>query len=193
VSAANLKNRKLLHSGRVFDFELHDVSLPNGVDVRLEVIVHPGAAAILPLTDDGEILLLRQYRHAAGGEIWEIPAGTLEAGEDLLGCARRELLEEAGVTADEYVDLGDCLPLAAYSTERIHLFLAQGLHAAQQKLEEYELISDVVAMPVDRVGEMILSGAIEDAKTITAFSRGQLGGWLPTVPAVSRRPSPARD
>jgi ADP-ribose pyrophosphatase len=104
VSAANLKNRKLLHSGRVFDFELHDVSLPNGVDVRLEVIVHPGAAAILPLTDDGEILLLRQYRHAAGGEIWEIPAGTLEAGEDLLGCARRELLEEAGVTADEYIE-----------------------------------------------------------------------------------------
>ena len=179
MGVAKLKNRKRLHQGRVFDFELRDVQLPNGVDCRLEVIVHPGAAAILPLTAEGEIILLRQYRHAAGGEIWEIPAGTREPDEELIACARRELTEEAGVVADEYVDLGDCLPLAAYSTERIHLFLARGLRQVAQQLEQDEVITEVAALPVARVGEMILSGEIADAKTIIAFARGQLGGWLP--------------
>jgi ADP-ribose pyrophosphatase len=179
MSAAKLKSRKRIHAGRVFDFELREVELPNGVDCRLEVIVHPGAAAILPVTDAGEILLLRQYRHAAGGEIWEIPAGTREKGEEPIACARRELAEEAGVVANDYVDLGDCLPLAAYSTERIHLFLARGLHEVEQQLEQDEVITEVTALPVARVGEMILAGEIADAKTIIAFARGQLGGWLP--------------
>jgi ADP-ribose pyrophosphatase len=191
LSDAELKARKRIHSGRVFDFEVHDVLLPTGVAVSLEVILHPGAAAILPLTEDGEILLLRQYRYAAGGEIWEIPAGTREPGEELLHCARRELLEEAGVAADAYVDLGDCLPLAAYSTERIRLFLARGLHPEQQNLEADEVITEVVALPVARVGAMILSGEIEDAKTITAFSRAQLGGWLPSAATGARSPTPS--
>lgn len=182
MSAAKLQNRTLVHTGRVFDFELHDVRLPNGVDVRLEIIIHPGAAAILPLTEDGKILLLRQHRHAAGGEIWEIPAGTREPAEELLDCARRELCEEAGVVADAYVDLGDCVPLAAYSTERIQLFLARGLHPTEQRLERDEVITEIAAMSVARVGEMILSGEIVDAKTIIAFARGQLGGWLPFLP-----------
>ena len=81
--------------------------------------------------------------------------------------------------ADEYVDLGDCLPLAAYSTERIHLFLARGLHEVEQQLEQDEVITEVTAVSVARVGEMILTGEIADAKTIIAFARGQLGGWLP--------------
>ena len=185
MSSARILKRTPIHSGRVFAFERQQVLLPNGAETNLEIILHPGAAAILPLTGDGEILLLRQYRHAAGGEIWEIPAGTRETDEEPLVCAQRELREEAGVRAAEFLDLGVCLPLAAYSNERIHLFLARGLSAATQSLDVDEVISAIVALPVAKVAAMILSGEILDAKTIIAFTRAQLAGELPAISGLS--------
>ncbi|HSO19836.1 MAG TPA: NUDIX hydrolase, partial [Desulfosarcina sp.] len=131
----------LIKKGRVFDFYVEQVTLPNGVDLEMEIVRHPGAAAVVPLTDDGAVLLLRQFRHAAGGYIWEIPAGTLEPGEDALSCAHRELAEETGYRARQLEKLTEITPLPAYSDERIHLYLATGLEKAHQDLDADELLS----------------------------------------------------
>ena len=166
-----------IRQGRVFDFYVENITLPNGVSLDMEIIRHPGAAAIVPVADDETVLLLKQYRHAVGGFIWEIPAGTLEPGEDARRCAERELTEETGYGARHLEKLAEITPLPAYSDERIHLFLATGLTPAVQKLDADELLS------VHRVGlhqaiEMIADGEIQDAKTIAGLQRAvdRLGG-----------------
>jgi len=158
----------LIKKGRVFDIFTESVTLPNGIALDMEIIRHPGAAAIVPLLDDHTVLLLKQYRHAAGGFIWEIPAGTLEPGEDALDCARRELVEETGYRAQHFEKLSEIMPLPAYSDERIYLFLATGLQVASQDLDADELLS---VHPVDlhRAVQMITNGDIQDAKTISGL------------------------
>ena len=158
----------LIKKGRVFDFYVEQVTLPNGVDLEMEIVRHPGAAAVVPLTDDGAVLLLRQFRHAAGGYIWEIPAGTLEPGEDALSCAHRELAEETGYRARQLEKLTEITPLPAYSDERIHLYLATGLEKAHQDLDADELLS-VHRVDLQRAVRMVADGDIQDAKTIAAL------------------------
>ena len=159
----------LIRKGRVFDFYSETVTLPNDVTLEMEIIRHPGAAAIVPVWDDGSILMLNQYRHAVGGYIWEIPAGTLDPDEDELACAARELTEETGYEGRRLEKLGVITPLPAYSDERIHLFMATGLAKAEQNLDDDELLS-VHRIPLGRAMQMITDGTIQDAKTIVALN-----------------------
>ncbi|BBO80062.1 ADP-ribose pyrophosphatase [Desulfosarcina ovata subsp. sediminis] len=168
MNKAIVNHTALIRKGRVFDFYAENVTLPNGVTMDMEVIRHPGAAAIVAVLDDGRILLLKQYRHAVGGFIWEIPAGTLDPGEDVDTCAARELTEETGYTAGQIEKLAEILPLPAYSDERIYLYLATGLSLAEQNLDEDELLFVHPVALSDALG-MVADGTIQDAKTITGL------------------------
>jgi ADP-ribose pyrophosphatase len=159
---------ELIYQGRVFKLFRDNVTLQNNRSVDLDVIRHPGAAAIVALTDHNEIYLLKQYRYAAGGFIWEIPAGTLDPGESPLECAQREIVEEAGVTADIWDKIGEITPVPGYSDERIHLFLAKNLKAACQHLDDDEIL-DVHKINFKEALSMVFSGAISDAKTIAGL------------------------
>lgn len=165
-----VNQRKTIRRGRVFNFTVENVTFSEGVTIDLEVIRHPGAAAVLALTEDLQVMMLSQYRHAVGEYIWEIPAGTFNGQEEPLACAQRELIEETGYQAQSWEPLGAVTPLAGYSDERIHLYLAQNLLPAKQKLDPDELL-EVHTIPLNQVNQMILDGKIEDAKTIAALYR----------------------
>jgi ADP-ribose pyrophosphatase len=154
-----------LYRGKIFDVALERVTLPNGAIKEREVVRHPGAAAMVPLLDDGEVVLIRQYRHAVGRFLWEIPAGTLERGESPMECARRELVEETGYEAANLEKLTEILPAPGYTDERIHIFLATGLMPAEQKLDDDEVL-DLQPTAFDTALGMITEGEIQDAKTI---------------------------
>jgi ADP-ribose pyrophosphatase len=157
-----------IHKGRVFRLMKERAVLPSGRVATYEVIRHPGSAAMLPVNAGGEILLLRQHRHAAGGEIWEIPAGTLNPGESPEDCARRELVEETGFSARKMELMSSITPVPGYSDEVIHLFFATGLTKAQQNLDPDEVIQ-VFPIPADKVFQMASEGEIRDAKTLCAL------------------------
>jgi ADP-ribose pyrophosphatase len=177
-------SRREIYRGRVLDIGVERVRLPSGVETDLEMIRHPGAAAIVPLTDAGEIVLLQQFRHAADGLLWEIPAGTLAPGERPLDCAHRELEEETGLRAAEMIELGFILPAPGYTDERIHLFLALGLEAAQQNLDADEVIAEVRAVPVAEVLRTIAAAELVDAKSVVAICRARARGLLPVAGAA---------
>jgi ADP-ribose pyrophosphatase len=163
------RNRtRTVHRGRVFDLAVDNVTLENGVTVDMEIIRHPGAAAIVALTDQGGVILIRQFRYAVGGDIWEIPAGTMNPGEAPLVCARRELEEEAGVSARKWTALGEITPLPGYSDEIIHLFLARQLAPGGQQLDADELL-EVREVALETALAMIASHQIRDAKTIVGL------------------------
>ena len=168
MNNAKYNHCTLVKKGRVFELYSENITLPNGITMDMEVIRHPGAAAIVPVTDDGCILLLNQYRHAVGGFIWEIPAGTLDPDEDEMTCARRELTEETGYIAHKLEKLGVITPLPAYSDERIHIYLATGLTRAAQNLDDDELLS-VHPFTMQAALAMIGEGKIQDAKTIASL------------------------
>jgi len=155
----------VLYRGRVFELVREAVTLPNGHHAALEIIRHPGAAAVVALTGEKEVLLLHQYRHAVGGFIWEIPAGTLEKEESPLACAQRELVEEAGFSAQSWQTLTVITPVPGYSTECVHLFLATDLETATQSLDKDEVI-EVHRVPWSDALEMARDGRIRDAKTL---------------------------
>ena len=157
-----------IYKGRIVDLRLEEVTLPNSVTVTMEMIRHPGAAAIVPLDDEGHVTLIHQFRHAAGGFIWEIPAGKLDDGEQPVACAARELQEEVGLVASELTHLGSILTAPGFCDERIHLFLARGLSAVPQRLEHDEVLT-VSRVPLTQAIEMIRGGQIEDAKTIAGL------------------------
>jgi len=157
-----------IYKGRIVDLRLEEVTLPNDVTVTMEMIRHPGAAAIVPLDDEGHVTLIHQFRHAAGGFIWEIPAGKLDAGEPPADCAARELQEEVGLIARELTHLGSILTAPGFCDERIHLFLARGLSKVPQRLEHDEVLT-VSRVPLAHAIEMIRGGQIEDAKTIAGL------------------------
>jgi len=168
MEKAVCNHTKTIKKGRVFDIATENITLPNGVTLDMEVIRHPGAAAIVPIMDDHSVLLLKQYRHAADGYIWEIPAGTLEPDEDADRCARRELTEETGYTARSIEKLTEITPLPAYSDERIHLYLATGLSRSVQRLDADELLF-VHRVDLRQACDMVARGEIQDAKTIAGL------------------------
>ena len=160
-----------MYSGRVIDVNVERVLLPNGETADLEVVHHPGGAAIVAIDDQQQVCLLRQFRHAAGGWIWELPAGRLEPGEPPAETARRELVEEAGRIAEKWLDLGVILSSPGVFTERIHLYLACGLTPCSTAQEQHEVIEihwvklhDAVAMAHD--------GRINDGKSVIGLLRG---------------------
>lgn len=161
-------DRHPVYRGRVFELVRETVALDNGVTTDLDVIRHPGAAVMLPMPDPETVILIRQYRHAVGGYIWEIPAGTLDPGETPLDGARRELAEEIGFSADRWEKLGEAVPVPGYADERLHLFLAEDLRPATQSLDEDELLH-VHTRPLREVLTMADGGEIQDAKTLCAL------------------------
>jgi len=166
-----------LYRGKIFDVVLEKVTLPNGTIKDRESVRHPGAAAMVPLLDDGKVFLVRQYRHAVGELLWEIPAGTLEPNENPIACARRELVEETGYEATRLDKLAEILPAPGYTDEHIHIFLATGLRLAKQALEDDEILQ-VQPTTFEKALEMVTLGEIQDAKTIvglllTSMKEGQ--------------------
>ena len=140
-----------VYRGRVVHLVTESFTLPNGRPVTLEMVRHPGAAAIVPVNDALEVLLIKQYRHAAGGFIYEVPAGTLHPGEAPEACAARELTEEAGVRAGRLERLGSIFTTPGFTDEVIHLFLARDLEPASQALDADEVLSvETVSMQPDR-------------------------------------------
>ena len=154
-----------IYKGRVVDLNVDTVTLPNGATVELEIIHHPGAVAIVPMQATGSVLLIRQYRHAAGGYIYEIPAGKLDPGEAPRDCAARELEEEIGVRASCLEPLLSFLTTPGFTDEVIHLFLATGLAPGTQHLDHDEVL-EIVEMPLPKAMDLIQDGTIRDAKTI---------------------------
>jgi ADP-ribose pyrophosphatase len=157
-----------IYRGRVVRLVAESLTLPNGKAVTLEMVRHPGAAAIVPVNDAREVLLIRQYRHAAGGFIYEVPAGTLQAGEAPEACAARELVEEAGVRAGRLEHLGSIFTTPGFTDEVIHLYLARDLAPASQALDADEVLT-VETMPWERAIQMCVDGALRDAKSICAL------------------------
>jgi len=166
--AVEVKKITNVYEGKIFNMAVERIVLPNGMVKDREVVRHPGAAAMVPLFDDGKVALIKQYRHAVGEFLWEIPAGTLEPNESPLACARRELVEETGFEARDLVKVADILPAPGYTDECIHIFLATGLTPAEQNLDDDEVL-EVRPTPFDRAIEMIKEGKIQDAKTITGL------------------------
>jgi ADP-ribose pyrophosphatase len=163
-TAAVRSSKRLVH-GRVFDVEQVELLLPGARLVQREVVRHPGAVAIVPVLPGGGVLLVRQYRFAVDRHLYEIPAGTLEPGESVLECARRELGEEAGVSARRLRCIARFFPTPGFCDEEIHLFTATGLTEAASALDEDERIRPVRLSAAD-VRRHLRAGRIRDAKTL---------------------------
>jgi len=148
---------------------LKPVTLPNGHKIIMEYIRHPGAVLAVPVFDDGRIVMIRQFRAAINKYIWELPAGTLEEGEPLVSCVKRELIEETGYCAAKVKKLGKIVPVPGYCTEIIHIFLATGLTRVAKAAMPDEVISEK-AFTLAQVKKMLAHGAIIDAKTICGLT-----------------------
>ena len=170
-------NRREIFTGRIFTVSLEEHRLPDGRQADFELVRHPGGAAVLPILADGRVVLLRQFRPAAGGIVWEIPAGRLEPGEVPVDCVARELAEEAGYRAARLEPLGELLPAVGFCTERVHLFLARDLSAVPQALEPDEYL-EVVPLPAAEALALVDRGEIPDAKTQLALLLARRHGFI---------------
>lgn len=171
---------KEIYDGEILHVYKDTVTLPNGKPAGREVIRHVGAVGIVPVTEDGKVIVERQYRYPLNMVITEIPAGKLDSkAEDRLQAAKRELQEETGITADEWTDLGVYYPAAAYTDEKITLYLARGLRFGKQNLDEDEFLN-IEAVPLPELVEGVLSGEITDGKTQVAVLKvaGLMGDLL---------------
>lgn len=159
-----------IYDGRVIKLDVLDVELPDGQNSKREIVKHPGAVAIVALDDQRNILMVRQWRMAAGRAMLEIPAGTLDPGEEPLVCADRELQEETGLRAGKLEPLGAFFVAPGYTTEKIHLFLATGLTESRLPMDDDEFI-ELVRIPLEEAVRRVVAGEIEDGKTITGVLR----------------------
>jgi ADP-ribose pyrophosphatase len=172
-----------IYRGLVVHLTSEEVTLPNGHHMALEIVRHPGAAAVAALDDHGAVTLLHQYRHAAGGYLWEVPAGKLDGGEPPEACAERELREEAGLEARRLEAVGSIVTCPGFCDEVIHLFVATDLARVPQALASDEVIESVRTLPLSEAMAMIVAGEIRDAKTIAALVQANLRyGRVPTRP-----------
>ena len=164
-----MKSSEEIFDGKILHVFKYTIERPNGNVATREVIRHVGAVAVVPLTDDGKVIVERQYRYPLASVITEIPAGKLDSfTEDRLEAAKRELKEETGYTADELIDLGIYHPAAAYCDEKITIYLAKGLHKGEQKLDEDEFLN-VYEVPLEELVESVMNGEITDGKTQAAI------------------------
>ena len=158
--------------GRVITVNVETVRLPNGHVADLEIIHHPGGAAIVAIDADERVCLIRHFRHAAGGWIWELPAGKLEPNEPALATAKRELIEEAGTEGSVWVSLGDYVSSPGVFTETVKLFMVHGLKPAKMAHEPAESI-EVHWVPMTEACRRALTGEINDGKTALGLLRAQ--------------------
>jgi ADP-ribose pyrophosphatase len=166
-----LKSESVYH-GKAFDVRRDLIRLPNGNQTWLDIVDHPGAVTMVPVDPEGRVYFVRQYRHSAGGEILELPAGTVDEGEEPEACALREVREEIGMSASQLEKIGEFFLAPGYSTEYMHVYLATGLQPDPLPGDEDEFIS-VESLPYSRAFELIAGGQIRDAKTLAALYLAQ--------------------
>jgi ADP-ribose pyrophosphatase len=175
---AHLVERKIsgqeLFKGHFLHAMRDTVALPDGGTATREYVVHPGAVMVIPLLDDGRLVLERQFRHPVGQVMIEFPAGKIDPGEPVFDCARRELLEETGYTALQWARAGQMHPVISYSTEFIDIWFARGLQMAGRKLDAGEFL-DVISATPQQLMDWCRDGLVTDAKTLA----GAL--WLQNV------------
>ena len=157
-----------IYNGRVVHLFRDTVTLPNGKQSVREVIRHSGAVCVIPITDAGEVVMVRQFRYPFATTLLEIPAGKMEQGENALACAMRELSEETGAQAEEWTELGVVYPSVAYLDEKIYMYLARGLTFGQTHTDEDEFLN-VERHPLGEVLNGVLQGDIPDGKTQIAI------------------------
>lgn len=170
---------RVLHRGSFLELKCDDVRLPDGAHATREYVVHPGAVAVVPILDDGRIVLERQYRHPVGRVLLEIPAGKIDPGESVADCARRELREETGYEAAEWARAGLVHNAAAYSTEGIEIWFARGLVDRGRRLDAGEFI-ELCLVREDEFDARAASGEISDVKTLVALlwlQKWRAGAW----------------
>ncbi len=169
LTETQVEGNQVFH-GKLLDVRCDRVALPDGKESTREYIVHQGAAVVIALLDNGELLFERQFRYPLGKALLELPAGKIDPGEDVLVTAQRELLEETGYTAEKWRHVGLVHPCVGYSNERIEIFLAERLqkHEAGQSLDHEEFL-DVLTMSLDEAMEGVRNGDITDAKTVACL------------------------
>ncbi len=157
-----------VYEGKIFTIT-HDIAeLENGGNAVRDVLLHHGGVCVIPVTDNNEIYLVKQFRYPFRTVTREVPAGKLEKGEDHAECGRRELLEETGCTCSEYIYLGEMLPTPAYNTEVTYMYLARGLSFSKQSLDEDEFL-DVEKIPLAEAVKLVMDGTLRDGKTQIAI------------------------
>ena len=159
---------EIVYRGRAFNVRKDHVRMPNGLVTQLDIVEHVGAVTVAPLDEEGNLWFVRQYRHASGQDLLELPAGTLEAGEAPEACAAREIREEVGMRAGELRKLGEFFLAPGYSTEYMHVYLATKLSADPLPGDVDEFLS-VERVPLAQVGGLVQSGAIQDGKTLAVM------------------------
>lgn len=160
-----LKNT--IYQGKILNLRVDVAGLPNGKEAPREFVEHNGGVTVAALTDNAKLIFVRQFRYPYMEEVLELPAGKLEKGEDPLEAGKRELREEAGVTAEQYINLGEFYPSPGYTNEVIYLYGARDLTQVEQELDEDEFLN-VEYIPLDKVVDMVLSNEIKDGKTQAA-------------------------
>ena len=160
-----LKNT--IYQGKILNLRVDVAGLPNGKEAPREFVEHNGGVTVAALTDDAKLIFVRQFRYPYMEEVLELPAGKLEKGEDPLEAGKRELREEAGVTAEQYINLGEFYPSPGYTNEVIYLYGARDLTQVEQELDEDEFLN-VEYIPLDKAVDMVLSNEIKDGKTQAA-------------------------
>lgn len=170
MAEAGIVSTRLVHDGRVVRLSVDEVRLPNGNVCTLEIVRHPGAAAVVPLDAEGYVHLVRQYRYATGGYLLEVPAGKLDPGEDPAGCAVREVEEEVGMRARRLEPLGWLWTTPGFTDERIWLYLATDLAPTRQELQPDEVLA-VERVPFEDAVAMAERGDLVDAKSALALLR----------------------
>jgi ADP-ribose pyrophosphatase len=161
-----LLKSKILYKGKVFDHQVDEIEYESGNKSIREIVIHPGGAVIVPVKDDGKIILVKQFRYPLQKALMELPAGKLDKNEDPLVCATRELEEETGYKAREIKKLGEIYTAPGYCTEILHIYSAKGLIPGNHNREEGEHGMEILELTLTEIEEMISNGKINDAKTI---------------------------
>ncbi len=157
-----------VYEGKIFTIVHDTAELENGEKAIRDVLLHSGGVCVIPVTENNEIFMVKQFRYPFREVTTEIPAGKLEKGEIPYDCGKRELLEETGCTCSEYIPLGEIYPTPAYNSEVIHVYLAKGLSYEKQNLDDGEFL-DVEKVPLTEAIQLVMDGKIKDAKTQIAI------------------------
>lgn len=163
---------KQIFDGKVVKLFVDDIELPNGKGAFREVVRHPGAVCVIPITDDGEVIMVKQFRYPFSSVLLEIPAGKLEPNEDPLEAVKRELEEESGVVAENIEFIGMTYTTVAFTDEKIYTYMATGLTFKESHPDEDEFL-EVVRLPLDTLVNMVMSGEIKDSKTQVAILKAE--------------------
>lgn len=154
-----------IYKGRIINLRCDDITLPDGKEAKREVVEHPGGVCVLPITENDEVIFVRQFRYPYSEIILEIPAGKRDSkDEDTLECGKRELREETGATAEKYTFLGELYPSPGYVGEIIYMYMAENLTFGDTDPDDDEFV-ETVKIPFDKALEMVMNGEIKDAKT----------------------------